>query len=236
MNAEISFAQFLSVIGSLELSLVGLLVLCFFALVFSAYIKIVTVLGIVRVGFGVGGLPSAFVTSGLALVLTFFVMMPTIVGSIGKVHGVSPGENSAVKGSLQAANRFEAGLSRWKEFLQKHSRAEEVEKFSLLARNLEAAGGHPESDITDKQIASLRSSWQVLAPAFVVSQLKEAFQTGLSVFLPFLVIDLLLANVLVAVGLSQINPLIVSFPFKLLLFVMVDGWILITTNLVQTYA
>ena len=79
-------------------------------------------------------------------------------------------------------------------------------------------------------------SWQVLAPAFLISELKRAFKTGLTLFLPFLVIELVVANILVAVGLTRLAPEYVALPFKILLFVVLDGWALITTNLVSTYA
>src|SRR5690606_23380959 len=117
-------------------------------------------------------------------------------------------------------------LSVWKGFLQKNSHESEVARFLDLARQMPADDG----------TASLQSgSWRVLAPAFLVSELKEAFATGFSLFLPFLVIELVVAHLLVAVGLERLSPGVVSLPFKLLVFVLVDGWTLITTGLVTSY-
>ena len=222
----------LGVFDGLGFSLLGLAILVFFALLFSSYVKIVTTLGILRIGLGFRSLPSAFVTGGLALVLAFFVMYPTVRASLGAMDQ-SLRVSSGASQSSARIRALDAALSTWSKFLMRHAHEKEVEKFINTAAELDSK----ESGIlaSDEQKLKMKSSFRVLAPAFVVSELKEAFATGLTLFLPFLVIDLLVASILIAVGLQQLNPAIVSLPFKLLLFVMLDGWSLITTNLVATY-
>lgn len=191
--------------------------LLFLVFVLSAYVKIVTVLGILRVGLGTDSIPSMLVTSGLAFVLSLFVMYPTLAAWGG-----------AAAQQRGGAGYYRTGLDEWRQFLSAHAHSEEKTRFANLAARLDGAA--PPS------AASAGESWRVLAPAFLSSELKEAFATGLSLFMPFLVIDLLIATVLAGVGLERLNPVAVAFPFKLLLFVMVDGWSLITINLASTYA
>ncbi len=212
-------------ISNLGLSVFSVALLFLLALAFSSFIKIVTVLGIVRVGLGAEGLPSAFVVGTLSLALSLFVMFPTLNRSIGVLNGSLSAKGASTTSAEKAAG-FSKVFEEWKTFLAKHTHSEEKERFAKIAVQL------------DKEAAAedLSGSFRILAPAFLVSELKEAFATGLTLFLPFLVIDLLVANVLVAVGLTQLSPILVSLPFKLLVFVMVDGWTLITGNLVATYA
>jgi len=205
-------------------SLIPILFLVLLALVFSSYIKIVTVLSIVRAGLGSLSLPGAFVTGSLALALSFFVMYPTISASLNSMSEASA-KGSGQSESIRQARAVDAGMREWKKFLVVHSDKEILDKFvSSLGETVQ-----PEA------VAQLESSWRVLAPTFFVSELKAAFATGLSLFLPFVILDLCIAQVLVSLGLTRLDPLVVSLPFKLLLFVLVDGWTLISTNLVSTY-
>ena len=220
-----------TIIAELGFSALGLGLLFFLALLFSAYVKIVTVLGMVRAGFGIGSLPGAFVTSGLALALTFFVMFPSLRDSAAAVDG-------SLRGKLNASDRdraqaVSAGISEWKKFIELHARKSEVERFQAIAVKLDKKP--PPTAGVDAAQKAKEVSWRVLAPAFIVSELREAFQTGLSIFLPFLVIDLLVAIGMAAVGIDRLNPVFVAFPLKLLMFVLLDGWSVITTNLVSTY-
>lgn len=214
----------------------GLLFLLAIVLSLSAYVKIVTVLGIVRAGIGVWGLPSAFVTGSLALMLSFFVMYPTVVSSLNAASK-SVNQNRGLSQDQQRVVALEAGFAEWKQFLKKHTEPGELEDFSQVAAQLDK--GHDEKVPTPAaSIASTpaNDSWRVVGPAFLASELKHAFATGLTLFLPLLIIDLVVANVLTAVGYVALNPVLVALPFKLLLFVLIDGWSLITTNLVSSYA
>lgn len=201
---------------------------------FSCYIKVATVLGIVRIGIGFESLPGAFVTGGLALAISLLVMFPTIRDSAGSLEQ-SYKENSAVDADARRGKALEAGFERWKQFVSKRVHSEETDRFSALAQKLDAGQPQTGSSPAD-QVKAYRDSWRVLAPAFIVSELKEAFTTGLTIFLPFLLIDLLVATLLAAVGYGEVNPVVVALPLKLLLFTLVDGWSVITANLISTYA
>jgi len=225
VDTAISFTHF-------GFSAIGLVALLLVALVFSSYVKIVTVLGILRAGLGVASLPSALVTTGLAFALSFFVMLPTLRES-AKVVDSYQNAKGTIRTDSARVQALALAFAKWKAFLLRHSHLEQRQRFAELARQIDQrkiSKSKGSATIVDSK------SWRVLAPAFLVSELKEAFATGLSLFLPFLIIDLLVMNVLAAVGLDRMSSASVAFPFKLLLFVMVDGWGLITANLVQTYA
>lgn len=205
-------------------SFFSILAFLFVVLILSSYVKIVTVLGILRVGIGFDSIPSSLVTTGLAVVLSFFVMQPVIEQSAKNMNDAKSlaGDTASSKQQI-----LDAGLSEWKKFLILHAHESEVNNFAESALVVDGKSPAEKIDTT---------SWRALAPAFLVSELKEAFATGLSLFLPFLVLDLFVATILLAVGYEDLNPHLVAFPFKLMLFVMVDGWSLITTNLVETYS
>lgn len=212
---------------NLGMPLVGAFVICLLALVFSSYVKISTILSIIKLGFGFDSLPSSFVTGSLALVLTYFVMYPYIKESnhlitetISTAKGSQDLEQKRVVAYAQASEK-------WKGFVEKHAQKEEVTRFTNLAFKMDHANQAAQAEIA--------SSWRVLAPAFVVSELKEAFKTGLNLFLPLLVIDLLVAIILAAIDFNRLNPSLIALPFKILLFIVLDGWSVITTNIISTY-
>lgn len=254
--------QYFEVLRSLsggQLSFLPLLLAIFLFLTVGCYVKIVTVLSVLRVGLGFGSLPSWFVTSTLALMLSLFVMFPTLQTSSQTFDQIVKAGGGDEPARLRA---LEGGLEKWKAFLLLHAHQEERDRFAKVAEELDQRTaemteektaekdrqrknrpGNPqvESVNTNETVAPVASvpvsteSWRILAPAFLVSELKEAFATGLSLFLPFLVVELVVANLLLAIGYSQVSPCYVAFPFKLLLFVLVDGWGLITSNLVLSY-
>lgn len=212
---------------NLGFSAITLGLLIVLAVMLSCYVKLVTVLSIVRAGLGANSLPSAFVTTGLALMLSLLVMYPAIQKTTLAIDRELKTENSAERNSYLALN---SGLATWKEFLKKHAGVNEVDQFTRVVQDLNS------KELVKVEQEELKTSFRVLAPAFLITELKEAFATGLNLFLPFLIIELLIAHLLVGLGMPQLQPSFVSLPFKLLLFVMVDGWTLITTNLISTYA
>lgn len=220
----------ITLFSSLGMSVFFVVVLALLALLLSSYVKIATVLGIVRIGFGFNSLPSAFVSGGLALALSFFVMYPALQNTFLKMDQVKKESPQKSESAVQA-DVVSAGVEEWKVFLKKYSSPNEVEKFSGIAFKLSES----KDPLTPEKKAVLENSFQVLAPSFLVSELKLAFTTGLKLFLPFLIIDLIVAHLITALGLARINPLLVSLPLKLVLFVLADGWTLITSNLVSTY-
>jgi type III secretion protein R len=200
--------------------LVGLATLVPVALVtLTAFLKIVVVLSVLRQALGAPQIPPSTVVTGLALLLTFAVMAP--VAEAALVAANAPVPAAGVAGSIERARRAAEPL---REFLLRHARADDREAFAEIARR---AG---------RDAAAGPRDFAVVAPAFVISELRRAFTIGFLVFLPFLVIDLVVANVLLALGLTQLSPTTVALPMKLLLFVAADGWRLVARGLALSYA
>jgi type III secretion protein R len=196
----------------------------FAVLMLTSFAKFSVVLSIARNALGSPSLPPTTVLTGLAVILTAHVMAPVAedMYALGHAEYARAGGGD-VEDALRAG---QASLAPLRAFLEKHGQPEDREMFLDLARELRGparAGGVQESD------------WVVAVPAFVISELRAAFATGFLIFLPFLVVDMVVANVLMALGMSSLSPTQVSLPFKLLLFVMVDGWHLLAQGLVLAY-
>lgn len=187
----------------------------------TSFMKIAVVLSIARSALGAPQVPPNTVVTGLALVLTLLVMAPVAERSAELAR--SGPEARGVAGTVAALSRAAAPL---KEFLARFARPDDRTTFLDVARRLRGpdAAAPAEDDLA------------VLAPAFVVSELRRAFLIGFLVFVPFLVVDLVVSNVLLALGLTQLSPTSVALPFKLLLFVAVDGWRLLARALALSYA
>jgi type III secretion protein R len=188
----------------------------------TSFLKIAVVLSILRSALGAPQVPPATAVTGLALVLTLAVMAPVAEASWAAVAARPPAP--AADGALEAGARALVPL---KAFLVRHARADDREAFLDLARQLRPPGRASEAGPDDLA---------VLAPAFMVSELRRAFTIGFLVFLPFLVVDLVVANVLLSLGLTQLSPTSVALPLKLLLLVAVDGWRLLARGLALAYA
>ncbi len=182
----------------------------------TSFTKIFVVLGLTRNALGLQTTPPNQVLAGLALFLTLFVMAPVLT----KVNtdGVQP----YLKGDLTQSQAFAAGVRPLKTFMVKHTRTEEL---ALITQ----AAGMPKP----KNAATVPLT--TLVPSFVLSELRSAFVIGFLVFVPFLVIDLVVSAALMSLGMMMLPPVTVSLPFKLLLFVLVDGWGLIVQALVASY-
>ena len=182
----------------------------------TSFTKIIVVLGLTRNALGLPTSPPNQVLTGIALFLTLFVMGP-VFSNINDV-AVQPYMN----GKLSVSQAYDKGVVPLQGFLLKNTRQDELKLMIGLSG--------------EKKPASAKDvSMTTLIPAFVLSELKSAFIIGLVVFIPFLVLDMLVSAALMAMGMMMVPPTIVSLPFKLLLFVMVDGWGLITTALVGSY-
>lgn len=229
-----------SVLG-LPLSLISLQVGLF--LLFGAYIKISTVLAIVRAGFGFDSIPSAMVVGAISIALAYFVMFPTLsrtATAIDKVVGESVKKGSNAQLSLE--ERQAVGtiiLDQWSKFLVRNCSPVEVERFQEIAKRIDSGKAEQGQSHVGERLSSnskmASSPMRILMPAFLVTELKEAFATGLVLFLPFLVVDLVVSAILAAVGVGRLSPAVLAFPLKILLFVSLDGWSVITTNLISTY-
>ncbi|HEX8498370.1 MAG TPA: flagellar type III secretion system pore protein FliP [Actinomycetales bacterium] len=182
----------------------------------TSFTKIIVVLSLTRNALGMQMSPPNTVLTGIALFLTLFVMGP--VFSEMNETAVQPYLN----GAMTVSQAYDVGVVPLREFLLDNTREDEL---SLMV------GLSGEEAPTDAAAVSMTT----LVPAFVLSELKSAFIIGLVVFIPFLVLDMLVSAALMSMGMMMVPPVIVSLPFKLLLFVVVDGWALITTALVGSY-
>ena len=181
----------------------------------TSFTRIVIVLGFVRTALGVPSAPSNQIIIGLSLFLTFFIMGPVI----DRVH--KDALKPYLDGQIQSSEAIDKATVPLKEFMLKQTRTRDLEYFLEL-------GGYGPTAVKDLPV-------RVVIPAFVISELQTAFQMGFLLFLPFLVIDFLVSSVLMALGMMMMPPNVVSLPFKLLLFVLVDGWHLIVKSLVQSF-
>ncbi len=185
-------------------------------LTMTSFTKILVVLGLTRNALGLQQTPPNQVLAGLALFLSLFIMAP-VLGQVNDA-GVQPYLN----GDKSAGAAYEDGVKPLKEFMLDNVDDEEL----LLLTN-----------VADRELPDNREevSMATLVPAFILTELKQAFIIGFIVFVPFLVIDIVVSGALMALGMMMMPPVMVSLPFKLLLFVMVDGWALVIKSLVSSY-
>ena len=212
--------------ASNQVQMMGLLALMaiipFAIMMLTSFSKIVVVLSIVRSALGTQQAPPTMVLTGLAAVLSATVMAPTFE----KMWAQGRSSWSEGPDAVSMFSSVGVVLQPLKDFLVKHGSAEERARFVDMGRELRS-----EDDAT----AVSEEDMTVIVPAFVITELKEAFIIGFLVFLPFLVLDMLIANVLLALGMQTLSPSQVSLPFKILLFVAVDGWALLSRGLILGY-
>jgi flagellar biosynthetic protein FliP len=183
----------------------------------TSFTRIVIVLSLTRNALGVQAIPPNQVIVGLALFLSLFIMGPTLE----KVNeqGIQP----LMKGEKNYSQAYEDGVQPLREFMLKEVKPQELALFVKAADDERPA--RPE-DV----------SMSALVPAFVLSEIKTAFIIGFVIFIPFLVIDIVISSSLMSMGMMMLPPVLISLPFKLLLFVMVDGWALVVRSLLSSYA
>ena len=182
----------------------------------TSFTRIIIVLAILRQAMGVQSTPSNQILIGLALFLTIFIMHP-VFGSAYE-NGVKP----YMDGDMQASEAVQAVSGPFRDFMIAQTRESDIELFAEI-------GGYEALESADDVPFSL------LLPAFVTSELKTAFQIGFLIFVPFLIIDLVVASVLMAMGMMMLSPMIISLPFKLMLFVLIDGWALLMGTLASSF-
>jgi type III secretion protein R len=219
--------------GSALVVVIALAIAPFFAVMVTSFTKIVVVLSLLRNALGLQQVPPNIVLNGLSLILTLYVMYP-----VGQQMQDAIAQNPAQQqmqmqeggGALSSTNTMlnsiEAGKEPLRGFLLKHSSPTERGFFLKTAKRV----GDPNrvNEMTERDFI-------VVIPAFVVRELSLAFQIGFLIFLPFLVIDLVISNILLAMGMMMLSPTTISLPFKLLLFVLVDGWVKLSHGLVLSY-
>jgi flagellar biosynthesis protein FliP len=182
----------------------------------TGFSRILIVLGFIRTAVGTNNAPPNQVLVGIALFLTIFVMSPTI--SAIKRDAFEPLSAHRIS-TTTAIARAEQPL---REFMFRQTRVQDISLFVKLA--------HAKTPHTRAEVPT-----EVLIPAFIVSELKSAFQIGFLIFLPFLIIDLIVSSTLMSMGMIMLPPTFISLPFKILLFVLVDGWDLVIKALVQSF-
>ena len=185
-------------------------------LLMTSFTRIVIVLSLLRQALGTQAAPPNQVVIGLSLFLTFFVMGPTI----DKVYADAYQPYAANRIAFEEA--LKRGESPVREFMMKQTRQADVMLFAKLAR-------------IDPSVKTAAVPFKVLVPAFVTSELKSAFQIGFLVFLPFLIIDMIVASVLMSLGMMMLSPVLIALPFKLMLFVLADGWNLLLGSLAASF-
>ena len=217
----------------LLVALAGLAIVPFVLIMVTSFVKIAVVLSIVRQAIGTQQIPPTQVITGLAIVLTVYIMMPvgleiahnakqrimeqSPTGQLTSLKDLSIDQIVELSGDAQVPMRG---------FLMKHAHLKDRDMFYKLAWRMRLP--RDRAELTDED-------WTIIIPAFVISELKEAFQIGFILFVPFLVVDMVVANILMALGMQMLSPTTISLPFKVLLFVLVDGWYLITKGLVIGY-
>ena len=218
--------------------LVGLSLIPFVAMIATSYLKIVVVMSLIRNALGIQSIPPNMVVNALAMILTFYIMAPVASESWGAIVE-SQKTMAAAKPASQPANaqepatfnlsslNLEAASEPFRKFLSDHTAPRERAFFVKTAETLWGKDGEP-------AVVDPESFW-ILLPSFCVSELTKAFQIGFLVYLPFIAIDIIVSNILLAMGMMMVSPVTISLPFKLLLFVMVNGWTLLVQGLVKGY-
>ena len=215
--------QFSDITGLL-ITVVAISLIPFVAMVATSYAKIVVVLGLLRNALGVQQVPPNMVLNGIAILVSAYVMAPIgmqAMQTMQTMHRPASGDSSVV-----VLDVFDAGKEPFRAFLKKH--AHEREKRFFV---------HSASVIWPKDMAAKvhDDDLIVLAPAFTLTEMADAFKIGFLLYIAFVVVDLVIANVLMAMGLNQVQPTNVAIPFKLLLFVVMSGWSTLIHGLVMTY-
>ncbi len=183
----------------------------------TSFVRVVVVLSLLRMAMGVQTSPPNSVIISLALFLTAFIMAPTFQSAYD--NGIKPYMNS----ELELVEAYEQAADPLRSFMLAQVREKDLALFIDLSN----------SEMPESPQAS---PMQALIPAFMISELRRAFEIGFLVFIPFLVIDMVVASVLMSMGMMMLPPIIISLPFKLIFFVLVDGWNLITGSLVQSFS
>ena len=196
----------------------------FLAILVSSFVKMVVVVHIVRSALGLQQAPPNLAINGLAIIMSIYVMAPVIMNTYDEFSShnveISDIENPALKEALADA------VVPMQSFLTKQS--DEVERDFFLNTTKKIWPEDFSANITDKNLL-------ILTPAFLVSELTEAFEIGFMLYLPFVIIDLIVSNILISMGMIMVSPILISMPFKILLFVLVDGWSRLIHGLILSY-
>jgi type III secretion protein R len=211
-------------------AMAGLALLPFVGMMVTSFVKIAVVLSITRQAIGTQQAPPTTVITGMAIILTVYVMQPVglqIYNRVDKLVDLRRGGDLLEKENVDViVDALKLAKEPVKAFLLKNSSEKDRQMFYRVAYRMRAV---------EDRAALAPDDMIILTPAFVISELTKAFQIGFIIFIPFLVIDMVVSNILMALGMQMLSPTTISLPFKILLFVLVDGWYLITRGLVLGY-
>jgi flagellar biosynthetic protein FliP len=182
----------------------------------TSFTRIVVVLSLLRTALGLQSAPPNSVMVSLALFLTFFIMQPTLQAAYDQ--GVAP----LLANQIDVQTAFKRGSVPLHDFMAKNTRQEDIQLFFDLSNT------PPPADATTIPL-------NILVPAFMISELRRAFEIGFLLFLPFVIIDMVVASVLMSMGMMMLPPVVISLPFKLIFFVLVDGWHLVAGSLIRSF-
>lgn len=183
----------------------------------TSFVRIVVVFSLLRTALGLQQSPPNTVIVSLALFMSAFIMAPVITDAYEQ--GIKPYTDQ----EIDAPQAFARASAPFKTFMLRHARADDLALFTDLSN-------------TPETVAVADLPLQVVAPAFMLSELRRAFEIGFLLFIPFLVIDLVVASILMSMGMMMLPPVVISLPFKLIFFVLVDGWRLVAAGLVESFA
>ena len=210
--------------------LAGLSLLPFAIMLLTSFMKIVVVLSLLRQALGVQNTPPNQVLNGIALLITLYVMFPTALAMYQAAEGViqanPPKDVLSNQSALFIVNVVDKAKEPLRSFLQRNASTKHMQSFYALATKM-----FPEP--YKNQLKS--NDFIILIPSFVTSQLKTAFEIGVLIYLPFFVIDMVVSNILLAMGMMMLSPLTIALPIKLLLLVMVDGWTILVQGLAMSF-
>lgn len=182
----------------------------------TSFVRVIVVLSFLRTAMGTQQTPPNQVMVSLAMFVTAFIMMPTLEQAYD--NGIEP----LIAGQIDEFDAFERSIQPFRVFMLRHVREQDLELFI---------------DISGTEVEQAREEMpmRVLIPAFMISELRRAFEIGFLIFVPFLVIDMVVASVLMAMGMMMLPPVIIALPFKIIFFVLVDGWYIIVGSLVRSF-
>ena len=221
---------------------IGMSLLPFVAMIATSYLNIVIVMSLIRNALGIQSIPPNMVINALAMILTFYIMAPVFSESwdIAKTQmaanpaqaGASPAGTAAAPQGTEGPyapdlSAVSAAAEPFRTWLSNHTPEKQRAFFVRTAEQLWGKDGEP-AEIDHE-------SFYILIPSFCVGELTKAFQIGFLIYLPFIAIDIIVSNILLAMGMMMVSPVTISLPFKLLLFVMVDGWTLLVQGLIRGY-
>lgn len=187
----------------------------------TSFTRIIVVLSLLRSAIGIQQTPPNIVLISLALFLTFFIMQPVIEKSYE--DGLKP----LMEDQIDEKEAFEKVGKPFHEFMMKHVREDDLDLFMSIAN--ESSGAE------DTEYSAENVPYKALIPAFMISELKRAFEIGFLIFIPFLIIDMVVASTLMSMGMMMLPPVLISLPFKIIFFVLIDGWAMLSESLVKSF-